>query len=169
MTTRFLGEGRTDVVLMLDDRPAALTAGGFAEEWRLWLQLSNILGARVNSDSATITTWKQSAASKPQLELVPAQGAAQAALPPQWAALLPTATSTEQAFLQALSELDGLPLPDMGLEVGDGIPVSFAWPDIRLIADFELDERDHQDLEAAGWTVVPADAASIAAILLPSR
>jgi len=169
MTTRALADGKTEVVLMLDDRAAALQNRGFADEWRLWLKLSNLLGAREQSNSATITTFTHSAKPAPQAAIGPVDLSVVARLQPAWAALLSDATTAERGLLLELSAVDGLAIPDMGSELADGIPVSFSWPSSRFIADFALDDHDHRDLEAAGWTVIPANAASIIAALTPTR
>ena len=156
-------------MLMLDDRPAALQAGGFADEWRLWLRLSNLLGARLASDTAVITTVGLAAAPAPHQEPSVTSGSDAPDVPPEWAPLLVDATPSELELLLELSVVSGIPVPTMGLELADGIPVSFAWPESRIVVDLEFDDRDRLGLEAAGWTVVTADAASLAQILAPAR
>jgi len=54
--------------------------------------------------------------------------------------------------------------PEVGYEV-DGIPLDFAWPDRRVAVAVELAEEDRAEVEAQGWTFLPADAEQITAAL----
>ena len=73
-----------------------------------------------------------------------------------WLTLLPGTTASEAAAITALVGF-GLPVPEMGLELGDGIPVSFSWPDQRVVLDVELQPDDRAYLSGDGWKVVPVD------------
>jgi ATP-dependent helicase YprA (DUF1998 family) len=156
MTTRLVNtSGKTETALMLDDRESALQKQGFADSWRLWLKLSNLL-----MDAATIVALSESGGitessivgTVPQLDDV------------DWQALLNQASQEEREVLIALSAA-GAPRPHLGPEIGDGIPVSLAWSDHMVTASAGLSEEDIAELVAAGWTVTEMTADSILAAL----
>ena len=148
-------EGRTNSVLVLDDRQDALQSPGFADDWRLWLRLSNLL-----MDASPIYALSEVGGAVPAqaTPALPAVGDA------EWAALLVQAMGDELDVLIALAA-HGAPIPQLGLEIGDGIPVSFAWPDRKVAASSQLTEEDRAELTAAGWIVVPATFDSLVAAL----
>ena len=78
--------------------------------------------------------------------------------------LLPGTTASEAAAITALVGF-GIPVPEMGLEVGDGMPDSFNWPDQRVVLNVQLQPDDHAHLSAEGWRVVPVDADLLQAAL----
>ncbi|KQM81287.1 DEAD/DEAH box helicase [Agromyces sp. Leaf222] len=165
MTTRFITAGKTDVVAMLDDRAPTITADGFIDAWRLWLKLANLLGARLDVDTARILALSQTDAPAPQPGIGPADVVLDDEISVEWGALLPQATLAEQALIRELAKIGGVAVPELGIEVADGIPVPFAWRDRRVASGFDFAEEDLHDLLAAGWQVVPADASAIAAAL----
>lgn len=136
--------GDTESLLMLDDRPDAVAEAGFGDDWRLWLTLSNLLmgEARIVAFSEAQSSGSESAAPVPVLSDL------------TWQALLDQAFGAERELLIALSFVANLPTPVLGAEVGDGIPVSFAWPEQHVAAAGGLSPEDQAELRADGWDVV---------------
>jgi ATP-dependent helicase YprA (DUF1998 family) len=156
MTTQLVNaSGKTETVLMLDDRESALQKQGFADSWRLWLKLSNLL-----MDDATIVALSEGDGDTGTFRGSPTPRFENA----DWQDLLDQATAAEQEVLVALSSA-GAPRPSLGLEIGDGIPVSLAWPDHMVSASSDLTDEDIAELAAAGWTVTEMTVDSILAAL----
>lgn len=83
-------------------------------------------------------------------------------VPVEWSAAMARAeTPAEQEFLVTLAQATGIPLPEVGVEVADGIPVAFAWPDERVVVLMDAEPADRNDLERAGWMVVEAQASAL--------
>ncbi|MGT2427108.1 helicase-related protein [Amnibacterium kyonggiense] len=151
MVTRRAATGgtHTETALVLDDRPEAVSQPDFADAWRLWLRLSVLLGARSERRAVMATVEGVGATAS---EPVPATivGPIDLALSEDWSAVLDVAYGEERDLLLALSAVPGMVVPDVGLEVGDGIPVGVAWLDRRIAVDLGLEDRDRQDLERGG-------------------
>jgi ATP-dependent helicase YprA (DUF1998 family) len=79
-----------------------------------------------------------------------------ASLPRDWFELYEAAFGSERELLTALAEA-GVPRPEVGFESAGGIPISIAWPDRLIAADYGFEEEDRLDLSAEGWKVVPAE------------
>src|SRR5699024_10415201 len=135
---------RMHVALVLDD---SKLGEEHADSWREWLHLSNLLGWR--SDPTVITVSSQ----------VPAQTPAEVAMPvgsglelnAQWRELLADAIDEERSFLEdLLGAYPDLPLPELGLETGEGnAPLDIAWLDAKVAV--VTDEDLASDLERNGW------------------
>lgn len=165
LTARHIGQGKTEASVVLDDRMPALAATLFADDWKFWLRLSNLLGARLDGSSVAIAALS---------DILPTAGAAApgpvdvtlpADLTVEWQGLVDLATPEEQVLLHALHALEGMPVPEMGVELGDGIPASFAWIEPKIVVLLHPAGGDRAELEDDGWTVVDPDATSVAAAL----
>ena len=156
-TTRLKQHGATEFALVLDDRDDALAATGFDRSWRLWLHLSNIVGWRGDMSGVEITT-------RSRLSTVTAAPSPASApdLPPDWASLAENARDDELAIITQLAGA-ALPLPRMGVEATGGIPLSFAWPKAKVTIALGLQNGEHEELEAEGWTLVDPDSTTLAA------
>jgi ATP-dependent helicase YprA (DUF1998 family) len=143
MLTEMVG-GLTRTVLMLDDRPEAVASQGFDDDWRMWLTLSNML-----MGEARILALSEVAAAE-----VPVDPEAPVVADAAWQTALDQAVGDEKDLVAALSAQAGIPVPVVGMEIGDGIPVSLAWPDFKVAAAAGLNPGDLAELAAAGWTVV---------------
>lgn len=87
-------------------------------------------------------------------------------VPQEWTAAMAQAeTPKEQEFLLNLARAGGMPVPEVGVEVADGIPVAFAWPDARVVVLLDSEPEDRNDLERAGWVVSDADVRELRARL----
>lgn len=145
--------------LILDDRDETLASEAFHKAWTTWLAWSNLLGTAAEGQQAFIGALSEI---EEQLEdflpITPPIGEA-------WTALLKAATLDERDVLEQLAQLPSCPLPELGLEVGDGVPVAIAWPEIRLAHPLGLTEDDIQDLAESGWETTPADVTETLAVI----
>jgi hypothetical protein len=148
-------DGTTQTVLLLDDREAALQSQGFADDWRMWLKLSNLL-----MDRATILALSEVDSIHPDSSESTVPELADA----DWQPVLDQALEVERPVLFALAA-SGVPIPQIGAEIGDGIPVSFAWPAHRVAASAGLAPAEVDELQGAGWTVADFTSESIIAAL----
>jgi len=156
LTSRLMtNDGKTESMLMLDDREAAIQAQGFADDWRMWLRLSNLL-----MDSASVLALSEVEGIRVGAPIVSVLELADA----DWQSALDRALDAERDVLVTLAT-SGIPIPILGMEIGDGIPVSLAWPDHKVTASIGLTADDIQELHAAGWTVAELSAQSIIAAL----
>ena len=86
-------------------------------------------------------------------------GAADAALTPEWLDVqqeLGAEAGFSPEFFVRLAGA-GLPVPDVGEELGQGIPVDLSWPRQRVAVLLDATADDVRDLAAEGWTLVDAD------------
>ena len=158
--TRMSGQAM-EMALVLDDRDEALFADQHDDAWREWLRISNALNLR---EQPTVIT----AVSDVSVEAVPhpATIPGSAVLPPKWQELVKLAIEgAERSFLQELARFGSIPLPVLGYETDDGIPIDFAWPDKHVAVCLKIDDDDRQALESAGWTLLPGDGSTVAAAL----
>ncbi|WP_166869341.1 DEAD/DEAH box helicase [Salinibacterium sp. ZJ70] len=136
-----------EAALVLDDRTDALLAPGFIDQWKLWLRWSNVVGLA----PSTVSHWV-GARSETESGAGSESGAVQR-VPEVWSELGPLATDIERQLLASVGAND-LPLPALGHETGDGIPLAVCWPDRKIVLDHDLADDERQDLLAAGWTIV---------------
>lgn len=150
--SRFLDKAGTtsETVLMLDDRQEALEQAGFKEAWQQWLAISNLLGARAPGNPVKIT----SATALLEKSSPSSDNATTGEL--QKVGAVDLLFTDEQALVVELDHA-GVAKPVLGGEFEDGIPIGVAWPDLRVAVDLGLSDTDLADLQAAGWTTVPAD------------
>lgn len=164
MASRYGGSGDfTDVVLMLDDRPAAVANANFVDAWQLWLRLSNLLGA------ADVTRLGEIMASSEAPDFAPLLGAVDvavnAAMSVEWAETLEFADGDERELLSQLSILPDMVIPTIGVEVGDGIPLGIAWEIEQIAVSLGLADEDRTELEKAGWVIVEPNVEDVVAAL----
>ncbi|MGO4593132.1 DEAD/DEAH box helicase [Leifsonia sp. 2TAF2] len=159
--------GTTECVLAVDDRSATLQGAGFPDAWRLWLRLANVLGPNTSPSAARIVAFSEiasgAATSEGKPELVSEE------IDQNWRQALAEANDQEAAVLVSLANDGSVSPPDIGLELGDGIPVSLVWTTERVAASADLSESDIHELTDAGWMVVGLDAIAIIAALDEKR
>jgi ATP-dependent helicase YprA (DUF1998 family) len=146
----------TAVVLLLDSRDEAVAQTGYHEVWREWLRLSNLLAFKHVAPVIGAVTLAQ-----PAIPVVVEPGAFGKHLSPEWQELLDLATAAERGVLEALAEVDGLPLPELGYELSDGTPLDIAWPDLRVAVVLAGEDLGLPD----GWVSVGSDIKQIAHVL----
>jgi hypothetical protein len=162
-----LGEGIVDIAVVLDDRDTELDEA-HASAWRQWLQLSNALALR--DWPTAITTTSLSASAATAAAPTPAASAAEipAGLSSEWALAYETAApGWERRLVLILAKHGGLPVPVIGAEGPQGIPLDISWPRLHITvasADDMLDE-DRDDLKSAGWHIVDANADAVVAAI----
>lgn len=158
--TRMGAQGHSEFALLIDDRAEALTADEFTESWRLWLHLSNVIGWRQDLSGVEIGALSQIEATRRSASLGPVD-MPESPINVEWRALSESATSAERLVIARLAAATQVPIPAMGLELGDGIPFSFVWQDERVAATPGLTDEDRDDLAGQGWTAVDVDAEAI--------
>jgi hypothetical protein len=173
MTGDDLARARIETVLVVDDRKDTIAdAERSAAGWREWLRISNALALREQPTVITALTEADTstAGTAEKLRSVRDIGF-DLVLDPAWQAARDlTETDDERAFLDELARLsaDGgpsLPSPDVGYEIGDGLPVDFAWPDARIAVFLDLTDDDPRIAELSDWRVFGDDRAAVAAQL----
>ena len=162
--TRMREQGRSEFALVIDDRDEALRADGFTDAWRLWLHLSNIVGWRQDLSGIEILALSQLSGSARTPDIGPVD-MPMSSISVEWQTLSETATPKEQVIIADLAAASGVPVPAMGLELGDGIPFSFVWEDERVAATTGLTDEDREELASLGWNAVDADAGTIVVAL----
>ncbi|TFB67982.1 DEAD/DEAH box helicase [Cryobacterium sp. Hz9] len=164
MASRYSGTGdATEVVLMIDDRASAVADTNFADAWRLWLRLSNLLGAADVTRRGEIMAMSEVFDYAPQLGAVDVIAGGTVSV--EWAAALEFADGDERELLSQLAEWPDMVVPTIGVEVADGIPVGIAWELEQIAVSFGLDDGDRTDLEKAGWVIVEPNVTAVAAAL----
>ena len=159
---------------MVDDRTEQLAdKDQTADGWREWLRISNALNLREQPTIITalsdVTTGAGSDHAKPRtvrdiefdLHCLP-----------EWQSAHDLATSgAERAFIDQFARHaqrdagQSIPVPVVGFEAEDGIPIDFAWPDSKIAVCLDLDADDRRVLEMAGWRVFPDDPDAVFAAL----
>lgn len=158
--TRMGAQGHSEFALVVDDRAETLSTDGFAEAWRLWLHLSNVIGWRQDLSGVEIRALSQVGSGSPTADIglvdMPASPVSI-----EWEALSESATSAERRVIARLAAVARVSIPAMGVELGDGIPFSFVWEDERIAAATGLTDADREELAAQGWNAVDVDADAI--------
>ncbi|GAA3533295.1 DEAD/DEAH box helicase [Aeromicrobium flavum] len=83
-------------------------------------------------------------------------------LPSEWRAAWAQANQGERALLLTLLAAD-VPVPTVGAETEEGVPLSLSWPHAKVAVSTGLEPAEMEQLVNAGWKVVADDAASVAA------
>ena len=83
-------------------------------------------------------------------------------LPADWAELAALATDEEKEIIATLASAS-VPLPEMGVETGGGIPLSFVWPGRRVAIALGLQDGEADMLADEGWTLIDPTADDLAA------
>lgn len=154
----------TEAVVALDDRAEALVADANQIDWRAWLQMSNVLTFAPFSSPISIVALSEIADPPQNSDTVMPEE-----IPVEWRSLFDQLTSDEVAFAAVMAAEADLPVPEVGRELGDGIPVSFVWEDQRLLAADSLGDDDQAELAAAGWTVIPFDLSELRSALSTTK
>ena len=162
------GTSATQTMLALDDSVTAVKAEGFADHWRTWLRLSNLLGSRPLTTPTAIVAVSELLAEAGVDVAAPANLTPNGASP-EWEVVLSLASPSEHELLRQLASVVDISVPQLGIEVADGIPLGIAWPDALVTTNTALTDDDIADLRAAGWTVVEADLDSIRSALAATR
>ena len=132
-STRMGSQGHSEFALMIDDRDEAVSTDDFVDAWRLWLHLSNIIGWRDDLAGVEILALSQVGGVAPVADI----GVVDMPVSPiavEWQALSEAATSAERRVIARLATVPDMPVPTMGVELGDGIPFSFVWERLRVAA-----------------------------------
>ena len=157
------------IAALLDDRDYGVE--GFAEAWKTWLHLSNLLNFRKLSDGeARIATvahlLDQAGGTIGSPDLHKTTGIS-VQVPPQWERVLndDLLGDHERELLMKLAQEPGIPVPDIGEESARGVPMDFSWSEQKVVVLFEPEDEDIADLTDEGWTVVKPTVEDIVAIL----
>ena len=81
-------------------------------------------------------------------------------LPPEWHEVYESALPDERALLRELA-IAGVPVPTVGHETTEGLPLPVSWPEFRVALSEGLTDDDMVELSEAGWTLVDHDAADV--------
>ena len=157
-----------DVAVLLDNRPATVSAPGFRDDWETWLEVSNTLMFRPPELVTVITVLAGEPATS---EPAPAVAPRRVEVSDRWREVLHDVVLVgAEELAQELSRRD-VPAPEwVGEEVGaDNIPVDLGWPGERVVVLLSPNEQDERDLAAEGWRIVAPDADAIAAALEEAR
>ncbi|GAB2776601.1 DEAD/DEAH box helicase [Nocardioides salsibiostraticola] len=88
-------------------------------------------------------------------------------LPGEWREAYDGALPSERDLLRDLA-IAGVPLPTLGVESADGIPISISWPKQKIALGHGLVEEDIIELAEEGWVIAGPDAAEVVeALSLP--
>lgn len=152
------------MAVVLDDRDESIDVA-HADAWRAWLSLSNALALR--DWPTTITTVTRLAAEATSTALAPVIDDADAVgLDAPWLEIFQQAVGDDERHLIIDLGARGVPVPVLGFETDEGIPLDVSWPDRMIAVEVVAkSDEDRNDLAAAGWTLVSADADSVAAVL----
>src|SRR5699024_2437450 len=174
---------RFDTAVVLDDRSAAMAdAEAFAEAWKEWLHLSNIMPVRfpgTRVELATVSSVLADRGQQPEpTDLVRAgvKGGVDivqvtdggAPLSAEGAELLyqPEMLPEEAECASALAASGVINVPEWGFETDEGISLDFAWPEQRIAVLFEPDDDDTAELEDNGWILVSATVDTVTSMLV---
>lgn len=143
-----------EMAIILDDRESALAKadnGG----WRAWLRLANLTGLRTALTNIRTLSQVEVGVKAAPVENASRLGATD--FTSEWTTAITLAYSPlEKDFVRLMAESSGIPVPEVGFETSDGIPVPVAWADQRIAADVNLSDEDRIDLALAGWLVIEA-------------
>ncbi len=154
------------VAAVLDDRDGVLDQA-HADAWREWLRISNATALR-NWPTVVTTTSLVPAGKLVEPTLDESTNATQAELSGGWALLYDAATpGAERELVRALAHVGALPIPVLGVEGPEGIPLDLAWPELRLAVNLrETPSMDNDDLTGVGWRVLVPDVDGIVSAVM---
>lgn len=149
-----------DIALAIDDRPDTVASAGFKGDWQEWLRISNALALR----SAAVHTEIVSVSS---VATAPAPIVTAAAdVSSLWAQTFELLIGEAAASLANQLADAGVAAPDLvGDELGEGVPVDFAWTTPKVAVLLNPEPSDVAGIEAEGWTVVEPNLSAIQAAL----
>jgi hypothetical protein len=149
--------GALEISVVLDDS-ADVLGDEHRSDWREWLHLANLLNFATIPVAVTTRSALVGAApiETPVVVGHETSSAVEAALEGAWGAALAVAIDEERSLVLGLAEAGDIPVPELGEEHGDGIPLSLAWPDHKIAVEFGgLAEDDRHNLEVDGWVFYP--------------
>lgn len=85
-------------------------------------------------------------------------------LPAEWRTAWAQANQDERALMLTLVAAD-LPVPTVGAETEDGVPLSLSWPHSKVAVCTGLEPAEVEHMTSAGWQVVAADAEAVALVV----
>lgn len=149
-----------DVVVVLDDRPAAVGAQYYVSSWRRWLELANMVGSRRLDVATVLTTYRTTTEPVvPVVEVEPEVVAGNR----DWDVIRRDLDSGDQPLIIECIKA-GVEPPDspVGEEFGpDNIPVELGWKARRVLVPFHPTDDDVAQLTREGWRVVPPEIQAI--------
>lgn len=158
--TVLAGDRAERSMVVLDNSAAALASSTHHESWRLWLALSNALAFADYPIQITVTEpvagAVTSAAPSASQRMLAALAGMWALLPIEQMSQMEYDLSSALAMNQSI-----VPIPEVGIETDDGIPLDFAWKEHHVAVLMEPDDETVDELRAEGWLVVPPDVESI--------
>lgn len=156
------GHQESEIAVVLDDSDDVL-GDSSVDAWREWLLWSNLLQLRTRAAAISSRRHLASASMTIGVDDTTAETAAATGLDPAWQAVFDEVTDVAKSFVLALAAA-GVPVPVVGEEV-NGLPIEISWPKQHIASNFDLNDRDRQELRDAGWTIVLPDAEIAAAAL----
>ncbi|MFC6287576.1 DEAD/DEAH box helicase [Nocardioides sp. GCM10027113] len=154
----------TEIAALIDDRAERL-GQQHKSAWNEWLRLSNLVNLRLQE--AHVVTYCQTGGAAVESSVRVDAGSpagVHVEHPAPWRPLLEQAVGAERGLLEQLAAAD-LPVPVLGLETGDGLPIDLAWPQQRVAVGIDMPEDDRDELVELGWSVVQPDVDAIRAAL----
>ena len=73
-------------------------------------------------------------------------------------------SAAEKALIESLASA-GAPIPTLGHETKEGLPIDISWPEHLVAVDLDLNDEDRDELRQEGWTLVDADPETILSTL----
>jgi hypothetical protein len=137
------------------------------EAWRLWLKLSNLLGPRPGFPSFPSTTVMK-VTEMQTIEPTQPIDESFTVINLDWNEAMQLANVGDGQLLKRLSDIPNMPVPEIGSEVGDGVPLDIAWNDHKVAVTGDLHD-DLTALEASGWIILPTTVDDITAALQLER
>ncbi|MFT0846892.1 DEAD/DEAH box helicase [Actinomycetaceae bacterium L2_0104] len=167
-------EDRFELAVILDDSSAAVDEEK-SQSWREWLRLANLVGGRMDRTTITTTSLIEEelrSGLAPAVEAVevPAAVGATFVIPESWEQTMAEATRGERAVLESLlREIDSeVPVPEIGMETTDGIPLGIAWPEWKVAIAWDgIDDDELAALADGGWKVIGDDPGHLIEELAP--
>ncbi|KIQ20035.1 DEAD/DEAH box helicase [Rhodococcus sp. MEB064] len=156
------GHQESEIAVVLDDSEEVL-GDSSVDAWREWLLWSNLLQLRTRAAVLSSRRHLASASMTIGVDDTTAETVAATGLDAAWQEVFDEVTDVAKSFVLALAAA-GVPVPVVGEEV-DGLPIEISWPKQHIASDFDLNDRDRQELTDAGWTIVLPDAEIAAAAL----
>jgi hypothetical protein len=162
-----------EAALVVDDRTEELAGQDqSAAGWREWLRISNALSLREQPTVITALTEVDRRAGDGERPRAVRDIGFDGVLDRAWGSVRDLATSgAEREFVERLARYapraagESLPVPVVGHETADGMPIDFAWPEAKIAVFIDFGADDPRVLELAGWRVFGDDPDAVVAAL----
>lgn len=138
----------TEVSVVLDDRDSRL-GQNHKGAWREWIRFANLLNRRLQPAHITAYSLAVTAPAKTTPDGVE--------LSEPWASLYQSTVSEAEKKLIALLAARGSPVPSLGYETENGLPIDISWPEYHIAVDIDFADEDRDELSHDGWTLVDAE------------